>query len=202
MTPHLGYLTNWHSLIQSVKLSLSNTLSGGPDHQRWLCRINEQDTVSTPNKHEKHAHIFFFYINILLFFVHKIPEITYHSYQPICYLRSFTSVNVAAARVHRSSFSHNDDTVLETIRLTIKLRRCKGEVKTRKITAKLALRKYVEIKCQHVTVVKRCWKLFVAHSFWDSGLLRHMWQFCAPFVAFVHSYCSVQNLHMERCIYI
>lgn len=41
VTPHLGYLTNWHSLIQSVKFSLSNTLSGGPDHQRRLCEGGE-----------------------------------------------------------------------------------------------------------------------------------------------------------------
>lgn len=60
---------------------------------------------------------------------------------------------------------HNDDTLHKTIRLTIELRRCKEEVKTRKITAKLALRKYVEIKCQHVRVVKRLLKPSVAHSF-------------------------------------
>lgn len=43
VTPHLGYLTNWHSLKQSVKFSLSNTLSGGPDHARWLCEGGERE---------------------------------------------------------------------------------------------------------------------------------------------------------------
>lgn len=45
---------------------------------------------------------------------------------------------------------HNDDTVHKTARLTTELQRYKEEVKTRKITAKLALRKCGEIKCQHV----------------------------------------------------
>lgn len=42
VTPHLGYLTNWHSRTQSVKHSLSNTLSEGPDHRAWLCREIKQ----------------------------------------------------------------------------------------------------------------------------------------------------------------
>lgn len=49
---------------------------------------------------------------------------------------------------------HSDDTALKTVRLTIKLQHRKREVKTGKITARLALRKCVERKCQHVTVVK------------------------------------------------
>lgn len=58
---------------------------------------------------------------------------------------------------------------VRTVRLTTEPWRCKEEVKTRKITAKLALRKYVEIKCQHVTVVKCCWKLTVLQIMdpWD-----------------------------------
>lgn len=40
----------------------------------------------------------------------------------------------------------SDDTEHKIVRLTTELQRSKEEVKTRKITAKLALRKYVEIK--------------------------------------------------------
>lgn len=190
MTPHLGYLTNWHSQIQSVKLSLSNTLSGGPDHHRWLCRINEQ---------AKHSQIATERTCVLckdFVFMHKIPKITCWLLPGVAPISSFWSS--LSAPLH-SQWWH----CVKTIRLTIKLQHCKGEVKTRKITAQLALRKYVEIKCQHVTVVKCCWKLSVAHSFWDNGLLRHMRQFGfffflhAPFVEFVQSHYCAKKLLME-----
>lgn len=79
----------------------------------------------------------------------------------------------------------NDDTAHKTTRLTIELQCCKEEVKTRKITAKLALRKYVEIKCQHVMVVKRRWRLPWLTAFEIMVLLRHMQQFCSTLVAFI-----------------
>lgn len=51
VTPHLGYLTNWHSRIKSVKNSLSNTLSERPDHQRRLCgKIKKQQATQTWSK--------------------------------------------------------------------------------------------------------------------------------------------------------
>ena len=44
----------------------------------------------------------------------------------------------------------------KTVRLTTSPQLHKGEVKTRKISAKLALRKCVEIKCHQVMLVKCC----------------------------------------------
>lgn len=89
------------------------------------------------------------------------------SYLRTCHWRVCRSVGAEAAWVQCSSFAHSDDTVLKTICLTIRLQRGKGEVKTRKITAQLALRKCVEIECQCVTVVKRSWTLIVAQTLWD-----------------------------------
>lgn len=84
-----------------------------------------------------------------------LPWLLSISYLPTCHWRVCRSVGPEAAGVQCSSFAHSDDTVLKTICLTIRLQRGKGEVKTRKITAQLALRKCVEIECQCVTVVKR-----------------------------------------------
>lgn len=55
VTPHLGYLTNWHSHIKSVKNSLSNTLSEGPGHQSGLC-----GKIKKKQKHDQSSPTCFF----------------------------------------------------------------------------------------------------------------------------------------------
>lgn len=84
---------------------------------------------------------------------------------PIVFCFTFCYLDSIQSRSCGSSLSaglfvlpHSDDTALKTVRLTIKLQHRKREVKTGKITARLALRKCVERKCQHVTVVKRSLK--------------------------------------------
>lgn len=74
----------------------------------------------------------------------------------ICYLLMLKQMRSGAALFFPLTRVHNDDSVHKTVCLTTELQHCKEEVKTRKITAKLTLRKYVEIKCQHVMVVKCC----------------------------------------------
>lgn len=76
-----------------------------------------------------------------------------------------------------------------------------GEVETRKISAKLALRKYVEMKCQHVTVVKHCWRHCVAYNFWENGLLTHLSVVRVCFFTVIMYYCMCIH-HMPYIIYI
>lgn len=159
VTPHLGYLTNWHSLIQSVKLSLSNTLSGGPDLARWLCEDGEE-------RKGTRAQLNMFQIrwkpwkNQAWVSVRVSESKDLRGYLRACDLGSARGAACAGSARAAPVFipPHTAMTLRSRqVRLTIELQhRGKREVKTGKISAMLALRKCVEIKCQHVIVVKCC----------------------------------------------
>lgn len=142
-------------------------------------------------------HIHLFNKDVVYFFpsVLKVLEMSCQSLTCWCWSRWVW--------VGCSSFLSQEFTMMtlvhKTIRLTIEPRRCKEEVKTRKITAKLALRKYVEIKCQHVMVVKCRWRLSWLTAFWDNGLLRHICQFCSPYVAFLCSDSAYGTMCICMC---
>lgn len=113
----------------------------------------------------------------------------------LCYLVSVQSRSCGSSlSAGLFALPHSDDTALKTVRLTIKLQHRKREVKTGKITARLALRKCVERKCQHVIVVKCCLKS-------RSQLLRmvRVFFFLHLFGTFVQSLCSIFAAYYASC---
>lgn len=107
VTPHLGYLTNWHSLIQSVKLSLSNTLSGGPDrHGGSVGDMNTRRQLFRANTDKspfKHAHALCCSDAKVRLFCAQKPRRRPTRVPPELVP---AGAHVGAARTHRSSASH------------------------------------------------------------------------------------------------
>lgn len=110
VTPHLGYLTNWHSLIQSVKFSLSNTLSGGPDQTRWLCEDEEEEKIHKHNSNCSRTDSNHETVKCVI--RAKISAVTF---EPVA-SAALTASRVQTARGRHPSLSltHSDDTALET----------------------------------------------------------------------------------------
>lgn len=188
VTPHLGYLTNWHSLIQSVQLSLSNTLSGGPDlmqYQRlWLCRFNEQgirttlkNIIKNLTKHTKYVLIWLHKeVSLVLFQkLHANACVTW------CRLESKSSTLLSSPSQwwHCAQDSSFDQSTLA----------CQRGSQNKEDNCKASSQEMWGNKVSTCHVVKCCWRLKWLTTY---GFLSHIQQFCSAFVALMVSWCLHQ----------
>lgn len=177
VTPHLGYLTNWHSRIQSVQHSLSNTLSEGPDHQTWLWREIKKKQA----KQRRSTTLFFWYVR---------------PYLPAC--RALTSSSSSsAARVRRCSpltvMTPCQDGPFDYWAVALQ-RGSQNKEDNCKVCAQ-------EICGNEVSTCHSCETLLKAHTSSDNGSLKYGQKFliCLSFVELMRVYCCTQK--QQNCIF-